>query len=96
MEEVDEREIFKGSENSLTMNQTYTHEFRCLYDLHLYPFDRQVCSIDMTTTNLDAPTMRLTPSRLWVEQKPDMTLFFMDGCDFEYKDEKAQEEGIRM
>ena len=96
VEEVDEREIFEGSENSLTMNQTYTHEFRCLYDLEKYPFDRQVCSIDMTTTNLDAPTMRLVPSHLWVEQNPDMTLFFMEGWDFDYKDKKALGKGISM
>ena len=42
VEEVDEREIFKGSENKLTMRQTYTHEFQCLYLLQNYPFDAQV------------------------------------------------------
>ena len=38
---VDETEIFRGSENSLIMNQTYTHEFQCLYNLKHYPFDTQ-------------------------------------------------------
>ena len=42
VEEVDEREIFMGSENKLTMRQTYTHKFQCLYRLHEYPFDAQV------------------------------------------------------
>ena len=41
-EEVDEIEIFKGDENSLTMNQTYTWEFQCKYELQRYPFDTQV------------------------------------------------------
>ena len=86
MEEVDEREIFEGAENSMTMNQTYTHLFRCAFNLEKYPFDRQICSIDMTTTDLDAPTMRLVPNHLWVEQNPDMTLFYMDRTDFEYRD----------
>ena len=39
---VEERENFKGSENSLVMNQTYTHTFQCNYQLSLYPFDTQV------------------------------------------------------
>lgn len=43
--EVDEREIFKGSENKLTMNQTYTHKFQCKYELGNYPFEKQVRSI---------------------------------------------------
>ena len=39
---VDELEIFKGVENSLIMSQTYTHEFQCVYDFPMYPFDTQV------------------------------------------------------
>ena len=42
LEDVDEVEIFKGAENSSTMNQTYTWEFQCKYQLQRYPFDTQV------------------------------------------------------
>ena len=42
LEEVDEAEIFEGAENRLTMNQTYTFEFQCPYELQRYPFDIQV------------------------------------------------------
>ena len=44
IEEVDEAEIFEGTQNSLTMNQTYTWEFQCKYELQRYPFDTQVNS----------------------------------------------------
>ena len=40
--EVDEAEIFEGSENRLTMDQMYTWEFQCNYQLQRYPFDTQV------------------------------------------------------
>jgi hypothetical protein len=39
---VDESEIFRGGENALTMQQTYTKSFQCQYQLHRYPFDTQV------------------------------------------------------
>ena len=39
---VDETEIFKGNESTLTMTQSYTHEFQCIYELQRYPFDTQV------------------------------------------------------
>ena len=39
---VDESEIFDGSENNLTMSQTYTRDFQCNYDFVMYPFDTQV------------------------------------------------------
>ena len=42
LDSVDETEIFKGSENSLVMNQTYTHNFQCNFELSYYPFDTQV------------------------------------------------------
>ena len=42
IDEVDEAEIFEGAENRLTMNQTYTWEFQCKYELQRYPFDTQV------------------------------------------------------
>ena len=42
LEVVDETEIYTGSENRLTMNQTYTREFQCVYELQRYPFDSQV------------------------------------------------------
>ena len=42
LEVADEIEVFKGEENKLTMNQTYSKKFQCEYQLHRYPFDTQV------------------------------------------------------
>ena len=42
MTDIDEAEIFQGSENSLRMEQTYTHAFQCVFQLSQYPFDTQV------------------------------------------------------
>ena len=41
-EEVDERRIYMEAENRITMQQTYSHKFRCIYELQPYPFDTQV------------------------------------------------------
>ena len=45
--EVDETEYFQGANNTLTMNQTYTWEFQCKYELQHYPFDTQVCEAQL-------------------------------------------------
>ena len=90
MEEVDEREIFEGLENTLTMEQTYTHQFQCSFELEQYPFDRQTCSIDMTTTKLDRHTMMIRPDKLWMEQSKDMILFHMDSWKLDYKNKDVQ------
>ena len=93
---MDEREIFKGSENRLIMKQTYTHEFQCVYRLDNYPFDKQTCSIDMTTSELDISTLKLIPKKLWMEQDRDMTLFHMDHWDLDFRNKTNPEEGISM
>ena len=47
MTDIDEAEIFEGSENSLRMEQMYTHAFQCVFKLSKYPFDTQV-SVDIS------------------------------------------------
>ena len=42
LEVVDETEIFKGEENTLFMQQVYTLQFQCKYNLQDYPFETQV------------------------------------------------------
>ena len=93
---MDEREIFKGSENRLILRQTYTHEFQCVYELDNYPFDKQTCSIDIRTSDLFSSTLRLLPKKLWMEQPADMTLFLMEHWELVYKNESAPEEGVSM
>ena len=41
MEEIN---IFDGNQNRITFQQIYSKTFKCLYQLHLYPFDTQVIS----------------------------------------------------
>ena len=42
LDQIDEAEIFEGAEHKLTMEQMYTWEFQCKYQLQRYPFDTQV------------------------------------------------------
>ena len=49
LNDLHEIETFKGSENTLTMRQTYTYKFQCDFLLEKYPFDTQV---DLTEDNL--------------------------------------------
>ena len=102
---VDETEIFQGAENSLRMQQTYTHDFQCLYHLAKYPFDTQVkqvsqhlalvqvCSVDMSV-NLE--TVVLQPDELLVTQHGDMNLFLITETDLRYQDTNDHKKGIKV
>ena len=75
MHTVDETEIFQGKANPLIMFQTYTHKFQCIYDLKKYPFDTQICSIDMAMGSLDRASVRLIPEQMHMNQSLDMPIF---------------------
>ena len=52
-ETVFQIELFNGKDNILTMNQTHSKKFHCIYLLHYYPFDTQVsCQYESSTLNL--------------------------------------------
>jgi len=38
---------FQGSDNKLRMSSTYTNSWTCIFDLQLYPFDTQRCTIQL-------------------------------------------------
>ena len=78
------------------MRQTYTHKFQCSYQLRKYPFDKQTCSIDMKTTDLDKYTMRIQPDQLGMLQSSEMTLFHMGSWKLDYMNKDVPEEGIAM
>lgn len=48
MTELYENEIFKGEENPLVYKRTYELELSCTFQLEKYPFDYQICYIDVS------------------------------------------------
>ncbi len=42
-------QIFKGSDNPITITRSYSKNFICEFDMAYYPFDTQVCSIIIVT-----------------------------------------------
>ena len=54
--------IYKGSENYLDFYREYFMVFKCVYDLHDYPFDTQVCTIDMKLSKFNKDSVKLIPA----------------------------------
>ena len=48
---AEEINIFEGSSNRIMFEQIYTKEFKCVYELHLYPFDTQVAEVSKILTS---------------------------------------------
>ena len=96
MDVVDEIEIFKGSDNKLTMNQTYSKEFHCTYLIQWFPFDTQVCSIHMVLPEFDLKTVILVPDKIIMESGTELTQYFIQEWTLTYKEENNADKGVKM
>ena len=96
LEMVDETEIFEGNENSLLMSQTYTREFQCSYKLTRYPFDTQMCSVQMAMGMLDNDTVTLVPGHLNMIQELDMPIFQITSWKLGHEKYRSGNEGVSM
>ena len=65
---VDEINIFEGSENQILFKHLYSKEFRCLYQLQLYPFDTQVRS-QMQKFHISSDFLNISLQRCTVDME---------------------------
>ena len=62
LETLHETYIYKGSENYLDFYREYFMVFKCVYDLHYYPFDTQYCTIDLKLSKFNKDSVKLIPT----------------------------------
>ena len=62
MGKVHETYVFMGSKNLLNYHREHFMVFDCDYDLHNYPFDTQLCTIELQLSKFDREFVRLVPS----------------------------------
>ncbi|XP_064100869.1 uncharacterized protein LOC135211492 [Macrobrachium nipponense] len=53
--------IFSGHENSIEMSQFYSVTYTCDFNLEMFPFDSQVCSLQFTMESGSSSYLRLIP-----------------------------------
>lgn len=93
---VDEINIFKGKENRLTFETSYTKIFRCEYQLHMYPFDTQRCVVDITIKKLDKVSLKITPKVIRMLGKTELTQYILNSWKLTYKNESKPSEGVNV
>ena len=56
--------VYKGSKNKIRISRVYEVDFICTYDMRNYPFDIQICSMDLVTSNNVQKFLELQPGSL--------------------------------
>ena len=83
---LDEINIFKGSENKITFDKVYTKTLKCIYELQLYPFDTQECTVDLSVSEYEVNVIKIIPRVIKMKSKTLLSQYFITGWTLDYTD----------
>ena len=79
-------EIFSGDENLITMSQTHSKKFHCIYLLQYYPFDTQICKVDLQVEEFDKRNVELIPDNMDLLTDTELTQYYIKAWSLDYND----------
>ena len=62
--DLNEGILYDGKDNDLLMSAKFEEDFSCSYDLKYYPFDSQLCTIDLAIPYPQQNVVRLVPGKI--------------------------------
>ena len=89
-------EVFQGEENTLTMNQTHDKKFHCTYLLHYYPFDTQICRVDLQLEKFSQRNVELLPDTMMLLTDTELTQYYIQTWSLDFNDRGLCSENIRL
>ena len=78
--------MFEGEENKLTLNQTHNKKFHCTYLLHFYPFDTQICRVDLQLLRFSQRNVELVPDTIELLTDTELTQYYIQTWSLDYND----------
>ena len=70
-------EVYSGSENGITISRVYSIQFFCEYQMAWYPFDQQVCHVEMVMDGVLDKYADLQPGSLLFSGPKELTQYFI-------------------
>ena len=70
-------EVYSGSENGITISRVYSMQFFCEYQMAWYPFDQQVCHVEMVMDGVLDKYADLQPGSLLFSGPKELTQYFI-------------------
>ena len=78
--------MFDGEENKLTLNQTHDKKFHCTYLLHFYPFDTQICRVDLQLEKFSQRNVELLPDTMMLLTDTELTQYYIQTWSLDFND----------
>ena len=69
--------LYDGFDNSVSINRAYSDKFLCKFDMRIYPFDTQNCSIHLIMKGNTGNFVKLVANKLAYLGPIDLNLYFV-------------------
>ena len=68
------------------MTQTHSKKFHCIYLLQYYPFDTQICKVDLQVEEFDKRNVELIPGNMDLLTDTELTQYYIKTWSLDYND----------
>ena len=83
-------EIYAGSENGITISRVYSIRFYCEYQMAWYPFDQQICHVEMILDGVLDNYADLIPGNLLFSGPKELTQYFIKNTEISSRKVKTK------
>ena len=80
--------VYQGSQNEMRINRVYEVQFICTYDMRYYPFDIQICTVDLTIDDNAANFLKLQPGKITFSGPSSFAQYYVMSYDI-YSDKNG-------
>ena len=87
--------VYEGIQNEIKVNRVYAVDLICIYDMEYYPFDIQICTVDMVIHGNSAKFVNLLPGSLKYTGGADFTQYYVMDYDI-YATEIKGKGGVKV
>ena len=74
----------------LTLNQTHDKKFHCTYLLHYYPFDTQICRVDLQLEKFSQRNVELLPDTMMLLTDTELTQYYIQTWSLDFNDRGSE------
>ena len=68
------------------MSQTHSKKFHCTYLLHYYPFDTQICKVDLQVEEFVKSNVELLPDNMELLTDTELTQYYLQSWTLDFND----------
>ena len=68
------------------MSQTHSKKFHCTYLLHYYPFDTQICKVDLQVGEFVKSNVELLPDNMELLTDTELTQYYLQSWTLDFND----------